>query len=88
MTQHLVLTSHVEVAGDEARGTTAFHKPNEATIDGEPWIFTVGGTHHDRLVRTGGGWRIARRVEETRWREHPMPGLAATPPPLAVPLDL
>src|SRR4051794_21586327 len=48
VTQHLVLNSHVELAGDEGRGTTAFHNPNEATIDGEPWIFTVGGTYHDR----------------------------------------
>ena len=69
------------------RGTTAFHNPNEATIDGKPWIFTVGGTYHDRFVRTDAGWRIARRVEETLWWEHPMPGLDASPPPLPEPLD-
>ncbi len=87
VTQHLVLNSRIELAGDEARGTTAFLNPNEATIDGEPWIFTVGGTYHDRFVRTAAGWRIARRVEETRWWDHPMPGLASTPPPLPEPLD-
>ena len=86
-TQHLVMNSHVELAGDEARGTTQFLNPNEATIDGAPWIFTVGGTYHDRLVRTPDGWRIARRVEETKWWDHPMPGLPASPPPLAEPLD-
>jgi 3-phenylpropionate/cinnamic acid dioxygenase small subunit len=87
VTQHLVLNSRVELDGDEGRGTTAFHNPNEATIDGEPWIFTVGGTYHDRFVRTDAGWRIARRVEETLWWEHPMPGLDASPPPLPAPLD-
>jgi 3-phenylpropionate/cinnamic acid dioxygenase small subunit len=87
VTQHLVLNSRVELDGDEARGTTAFLNPNEATIDGEPWIFTVGGTYHDRFLRTAAGWRIARRVEETLWWDHPMPGLASTPPPLPEPLD-
>ena len=86
-TQHLVTNSHVELSGDEARGATQFLNPNEATIDGAPWIFTVGGTYHDRLVRTPDGWRIARRVEETKWWDHPMPGLPPTPPPLAEPLD-
>ena len=69
------------------RGTTQFFNPNEATIDGAPWLFTVGGTYHDQLVRTADGWRIARRVEETLWWEHPMPGLSPAPPPLPEPLD-
>ena len=87
VTQHLVLNDVVELDGDRARSTAQFLNPNEATIDGAPWMFTVGGTYHDQLVRTTDGWRIARRVEETLWWEHPMPGLAPTPPPLAEPLD-
>lgn len=87
VTQHLVLNSEVRIDGDEARGTTQFHNPNELTVDGKPWIFTVGGAYHDRFVRTDAGWRIAHRVEETKWWEHPMPGLPPTPPPLAAPID-
>ena len=51
-------------------------------IDGEPWLFTVGGRYHDRLARTAAGWRITSRVEETQWWDHPIPGLPATPYPL------
>jgi hypothetical protein len=87
VTQHLVLNSAVDLRGERARGTTQFLNPNEATIDAAPWLFTVGGTYHDLLTRTAGGWRIARRVEETLWWDHPLPGLAPAPPALAEPLD-
>lgn len=86
-TQHLVLNRAVVLDGDRARSTAAFLNPNQLMVDGEPWIFTVGGTYHDLLARTEHGWRIARRVEETHWWDRPMPGLPATPPPLAEPLD-
>ena len=52
-----------------------FYNPNGAVVDGEPWLFVVGGAYHDRLVRTPEGWRIAHRVEETVWWDNPMPGL-------------
>ena len=56
-----------------------FQNPNRLVVDGEPWLFVVGGCYHDRLVRTPAGWRIRSRVEETLWWDHPMPGLPATP---------
>lgn len=87
VTQHLVLNRIVDLDGDRARSTAQFLNPNEAMIKGEPWIFTVGGTYHDLLARTPDGWRITRRVEETLWWDHPLPGLAPTPPPLPEPLD-
>jgi hypothetical protein len=87
VTQHLVLNHRADLAGDTARGTTQFLNPNETTIEGAPWIFTVGGIYHDRIERTPDGWRIARRVEQTLWWDRPMPGLPATPPPLPEPLD-
>jgi hypothetical protein len=87
VTQHLILNPVVDVDGDSARSTAQFLNPNEATIKGEPWLFTVGGVYHDLLARTADGWRISRRVEETLWWEHPMPGLPATPSPLPEPLD-
>ncbi len=51
-------------------------------MDGEPWLFVVGGAYHDRLRRTPDGWRISHRVEETLWWDNPMPGLPPSPYPV------
>jgi SnoaL-like domain len=83
-TQHLVVNRAVRLAvgADEATAHSSFYNPNGAVVDGQPWLFVVGGAYHDRLVRTSEGWRIAHRVEETLWWDNPMPGLPATPPPV------
>ncbi len=83
-TQHLVVNRSVTIAEDgrTARSRADFLNPNQFVIAGRPWLFTVGGRYHDRLVRVAEGWRIARRVEETVWWEHPPPGLGETPPPM------
>ena len=83
-TQHLVVNRAVtlEPDRDRARSRAIFHNPNQMTIDGEPWLFVVGGAYHDRLVRRPEGWRIASRVEVTLWWDHPMPGLPAEPYPV------
>jgi 3-phenylpropionate/cinnamic acid dioxygenase small subunit len=83
-TQHLVLNRAVELApgADGATSQSAFHNPNGAVVEGEPWLFVVGGAYHDRLVRTPEGWRIAHRVEETIWWDNPMPGLPVSPWPV------
>jgi hypothetical protein len=53
-TRHLVVTLHVEVAGDRARAVSYF-------------VFLAGtairnaGTYRDELVRTGQGWQIRSR---------------------------
>ncbi len=84
-TQHLVVNRAVDI--DAARETATcrsiFLNPNGLVVEGEPWLFTVGGRYHDRLARTPNGWHITNRVEETTWWEHPMPGLPPTPYPLA-----
>ncbi len=84
-TQHLVVnrTVSIDPGGGTARARSDFHNPNEMVVDGEPWLFVVGGRYHDRLERLPLGWRITRRVEETLWWHHPMPGLPPTPYPLA-----
>jgi hypothetical protein len=83
-TQHLVLNRAVELVpgADTATSHAAFSNPNGAVIDGEPWLFLVGGAYHDRLVRTPAGWRISHRVEETLWWDNPMPGLPPVPFPV------
>jgi len=80
-TQHLVINRDVRLDADRQRGTSraAFLNPNQLQVDGGPWLFTVGGYYSDVLVRTELGWRISRRVEETLWWDHPIPGLPATP---------
>jgi hypothetical protein len=83
-TQHLVLNRAVDLApgSDTATSHAAFSNPNGAVVDGEPWLFLVGGAYHDRLTRTPAGWRICHRVEETLWWDNPMPGLPAVPFPV------
>jgi SnoaL-like domain len=83
-TQHLVVNRAVDLApgGDTGTAVSIFHNPNGLLVEGQPWLFTVGGRYHDRLARRAAGWRITARVEETTWWEHPMPGLPATPYPL------
>ncbi len=83
-TQHLVLNRAVDLApgADTATSHADFSNPNGALVDGEPWLFVVGGSYHDRLVRTPAGWRICHRVEETLWWDNPMPGLPALPFPV------
>jgi hypothetical protein len=83
-TQHLVLNRAVslEAGADTATAHSDFSNPNGAVVDGRPWLFVVGGSYHDRLVRTPEGWRIAHRVEETLWWDNPMPGLPAVPFPV------
>jgi SnoaL-like domain len=83
-TQHLVVNRAVEIdpSGTTARSRSIFHNPNQMLVEGEPWLFTVGGYYHDKLQKEPAGWRITTRVEETVWWDHPMPGLPATPFPL------
>jgi hypothetical protein len=84
MTQHLVVNRAVEIdpGGETARSRAIFQNPNQLLVEGEPWLFVVGGCYHDRLVRLPAGWRIALRVEETLWWDHPMPGLPPVPYPV------
>lgn len=79
MTQHLVVNREFVRHGDGARIRSCFLNVNRLRIDGEPWLFTVGGRYHDEVVATPDGFRIAERVEETLWWDHPMPGLPAVP---------
>ena len=83
-TQHLVVNREVAIdpGGEAATCRSIFHNPNGLVVDGEPWLFTVGGRYHDQLARTAAGWHITSRVEETTWWDHPMPGLPPTPYPL------
>ena len=65
VTIHSISNSTIEVSGDTATGRTLVNNPM-CLRDGEgnETIFTVWAWYHDDLVRTGAGWRIAKRYEE------------------------
>jgi hypothetical protein len=79
VTQHLVVNREF-IHGDEGvRARSSFLNVNRLQVDGNPWLFTVGGRYRDLLVCTDDGWRIARRIEDTLWWDNPMPGLPPSP---------
>jgi SnoaL-like domain len=53
-TRHLVITLHVEVAGDSARAVSCFVFLGGTAI-------RTAGTYHDELIRTEQGWQIRSR---------------------------
>jgi 3-phenylpropionate/cinnamic acid dioxygenase small subunit len=60
-TQHLLANHRVEVSGDEAScvaSVRAFHAGRGAQAG---QIYELLGEYHDRLRRTGAGWRISSR---------------------------
>lgn len=82
VTQHLVVNREFSRAIEGVQARSSFLNVNRLTIEGEPWLFTVGGRYHDLLTDTDGGWRIARRIEHTLWWDNPMPGLPNSPLPV------
>jgi hypothetical protein len=83
VTQHLVVNRRFMTDDDGVQASSCFLNVNRLQVGGEPWLFTVGGQYRDRLVCLAGGWRIARRMEDTLWWDNPMPGLPKIPPPIA-----
>ena len=66
-TQHLVGSSVVDIAGDEATARTICHNPMVFKGGKDPQLLVCGVWYRDRLVRTADGWRIAERVEESSY---------------------
>lgn len=66
VTQHLIGMPLVKVEGDRATARTMLFNPMQMAKP-EGHIFFVGATYVDELVRTGNGWRIAKRSEADAW---------------------
>ena len=66
-TQHLLGSSVVNIAGDEATARTICHNPMVFKGGRDPSLLVCGIWYRDRLVRTADGWRIAERVEESSY---------------------
>lgn len=74
VTQHLMSNVDITLDGDHARVRTMVTNPQgAATREGPLHFFYVGGRYEDEFVRTGDGWKIARRVETTMWFEGSLP---------------
>ena len=74
--QHLI--SNVEVtidpSGDTATSRAAFYNPmGHDKADGKRVYFHCGGEYRDQWVRTGDGWRIKDRFEQTIWMDGELP---------------
>jgi SnoaL-like protein len=65
--QHLIGSSVVDIAGDEATARTICHNPMVFKGGNDPQLLVCGIWYRDRLVRTPQGWRIAERVEEASY---------------------
>ena len=66
-TQHLIGSTVVDIAGDEATARTICHNPMVFKGGKDPHLLVCGVWYRDRLVRTVDGWRIAERVEESSY---------------------
>jgi ketosteroid isomerase-like protein len=69
VTQHSVHNVLYEVDGDVARGQTYCLAAHLVDGDGVVDKIDMGIIYDDRLLRTGDGWRIQRRVFNLLWMQ-------------------
>lgn len=67
-TQHLIGSHQVHVAGDQARCGSYAHVVLTRQGDSGLLSFSIGSRYEDELIRTGRGWRVARRTARAMWR--------------------
>ena len=80
ITVHFVTNSEVTLAGDRASARTAVYNPMFfKNPDGTLHHFAVGAYYVDELVRTKGGWRIAKRREDQAFMEGALPKALTIP---------
>lgn len=78
-TQHLIGLPLIRVDGDRASARTMLFNPMRPARPQDDTLFFVGCTYADDLVRTPGGWRIAKRVETDFWSKDAPADLIAEP---------
>lgn len=80
VTVHYVTNSEVTLQGDHASARTAVYNPMFfKNPDGSMHHFAVGAWYVDELVRTGQGWRIAKRREDQVFLEGSLPKALTIP---------
>jgi 3-phenylpropionate/cinnamic acid dioxygenase small subunit len=65
-TQHCVMNHVISVDGDRAHATSYVIAQHVRDTDA---LFTLGGTYHDDLVRSGDDWQISSRRFVTSWKD-------------------
>ncbi|HWT42308.1 MAG TPA: nuclear transport factor 2 family protein [Sphingopyxis sp.] len=67
LTQHLIGLPLIRLDGDRASARTMLFNPMRLARPQDEELFFVGCSYVDDLIRTAGGWRIAKRVETDFW---------------------
>jgi 3-phenylpropionate/cinnamic acid dioxygenase small subunit len=65
MTQHFITNVEIELDGDRAKARAMFYNP--MLLTGMTDLTYCGGNYHHDLVRTPGGWKSERLIEENLW---------------------
>lgn len=66
-TQHMLSNYRITIDGDTANSICSVRAFHVGIGEAKDKTFEVWGEYRDRLVRTGEGWRIARRVMVNIW---------------------
>lgn len=67
--QHIVGNFVIAADGDAATATCYLHAQHYLVSANGNNTFVVGGTYHDRLIRSPEGWRITHRRLEVTWTD-------------------
>ncbi len=69
---HVVSNFQIDLDGDHAGVRAMFHCT--LRLPGADGAIVTGGYYREEHVRTAGGWRIRRLVEDNRWFDGAVPG--------------
>jgi 3-phenylpropionate/cinnamic acid dioxygenase small subunit len=67
--QHIVGNFVIATDGDAGTASCYLHAQHYLVSANGTNTFVVGGTYHDRLIRSPEGWRIAHRRLEVTWTD-------------------
>ncbi len=70
MTQHFISNVEVDLDGDRAKVRAMFYNPMQ--LPGMADLSYCGGYYHHDVVRTPGGWKSERLVEDNVWFVNPL----------------
>ena len=70
MTQHFISNVEIELDGDRAKVRAMFYNPMH--LPGMAEMSYCGGYYHHDMVRTPGGWKSQKLVEENLWFVNPI----------------
>lgn len=70
--QHVVSNFQIDVSGDQAAGRAMFH--TTVRVPGLDDMLITGGYYELAFRRESGRWKIARLLEDNRWRRPTPPG--------------